>query len=33
MAGVYCVDAALSLSLDKYRERDLEKSCRLAVLL
>ena len=33
MAGVYCVDAALSLSLDKYRERDLEKSCGLAVLL
>ncbi len=35
MAGVYCVDAALtlSLSLDKYRERELEKSCGLAVLL
>jgi hypothetical protein len=35
MAGVYCVDAALtlSLSLDRDRERDLEKSCGLAVLL
>jgi len=33
MAGVYCVDAALTLSLDRDRERDLEKSCGLAVLL
>jgi hypothetical protein len=35
MAGVYCVDAALtlSLSLDRDRERELEKSCGLAVLL
>jgi hypothetical protein len=33
MAGVYCADAALTLSLDRDRERDLEKSCGLAVLL